>query len=235
MKKEEVLKFYQNYRLYIFPAIVVLSSLIIIIFVIYPQTIKLITNQKTGEEIANKSKLLEVKAQALESYDSEDLSKKVDFALSSYPTEKDFVSALGSLQNLTFQSGFSTVSMSLGSGSSAGTNSQSFNIKLDVLGPTTSLSTLLNNIESSSRLMRVSNMETSTGKSPQEVAISFSVDVLYSSAPTEFGSVDSPLPELSNEEETIVAKLAARGTPVSTQVSQPTAPLGARGKENPFE
>ena len=114
MKKEEIIQIYQKYRLYIFPAIVALSSLTLIIFVIYPQTVKLFTNQKAGEEFFNKSEILASKVQALESYDKQDLSRKLNAALSSYPSDKDFVSAMGLLQNIATGAGFSTVSMSLG-------------------------------------------------------------------------------------------------------------------------
>lgn len=240
VKKEEILKFYHDYRFYIFPAIVALSSLILIIFVIYPQALKLITNQIIGKEISNKLKFLEVKAQTLESYDPADLNRKVNFALGSYPTDKDFVSAMDVLQNLTSQSGFNVISMSLGLNSSKSTGVQSYNLKLDILGPSTQLSILLSNIESSPRLMRVSSVETAVGKDPQVATISLNIDVLYSSAPKEFGSVDSPLPELSDADEEGIAKIARASSTERTSenlpiTTEPLGPLGPRGKSNPFE
>lgn len=231
MRKEEILKFYQNYRLYLFPAIVALSSLILIIFVIYPQAVKLITNQQVEGEILSKSKLLETKAQALDSLDQADLEKKVNFALSFLPADKDFVSALGLLQDLTLKSGFSTTSISLGSGSSKNVNAQSYNLKLEILGPVTLLPILISNIENSSRLMRVSSLDISAKGASQAVTISLDIDVLYLSAPTDFGSIDSPLPSLSEKDDEIIAKLA-KG---DTAVFQPTTQLGSRGKANPFE
>lgn len=235
MKKEEILKFYQDYRLFIFPAIVALSSLILIIFVIYPQAVKLITNNKIEGEIINKSDLLSSKTQALESLDPADLKTKVDYLLYSYPTDKDFVSAMALLQNLTQSAGFNVVSMSLGSSSQAAATDQSYSLKLDILGSTTQLPILLSSIESSARLMRVSNVEVVTGKDAQGVSISLNVDVLYSAAPKEFGSIDSPLPALSDKDEEIIASLARAGISAGSQVSQSTAPLGPRGKVNPFE
>jgi len=53
-----------------------------------------------------------------------------------------------------------------------------------------------------------------------------------SSAPSEFGSVDSPLPELSEKDEEVITKLAKGGT--ALPAPQVTV-LGPRGKENPFE
>src|SRR3989338_8423415 len=99
MKKAEILKFYLNYRLYLFPAIVALSSLILIILVIYPVAVKLITNSKVEGEILSKSKFLETKAQALDSLDQVDLDRKVNFALGSLPTDNDFVSDFGSVDS----------------------------------------------------------------------------------------------------------------------------------------
>lgn len=235
MKKETLLIFYRNYKPHVFSAIVAFSSLILIIFVIYPQTAKLITGQKAEREIANKSKFLESKVQALEGYDSEDLNQKVNFALGAYPTEKDFVFEIGLLQNLVSQSGFSITSMTLGSSSQAGTNFQSYSIKLEVIGPQTLLQVLLNNIERSSRLMKVGSIETAIGRDIQQTGISLIIDVYYSSAPTAFGSIDSPLPSLSEKDQEVIAKLAKAGAGAAPANLLLTAPLGPRGKLNPFE
>lgn len=232
MKKEELLKFYDKFKLLIFPAVIVLSSLILIILVIYPQVTKLLANQKAAGEIAEKSKFLEAKVQTLESYDPADLALKVNSALSSYPVDKDYVNVLRLLQNIIAQSGFSIVSLSLGAVSERSGNVSSYGLKLDVLGPTIKLPTLLSNIESSYRLMRLSNLETSAGKDLQTSA-SLNVEVLYASGPVGFGSIDSPLPELSSEEETILARLARVGD--ITIEEQTTAQLGPRGKSDPFE
>lgn len=227
--KKLLSEYYQKYKLYVFPAIVVLSSLVLIIFVIYPQAVKLITDHKDEGDILNKSKFLEAKAQTLENIDPAVLNKKVDFALSSYPTEKDFVSVIAILQNITTQSGYTIVSISLGSGSTD-SKIQSYDIKLDVSGSRSLLPILLTTIESSPRLMKVSSVEIVSGGSTDASTIALTVNILYSSAPKEFGEVDSDLPELSSKDEEIVAKLARSGSipPISTQ-------LGPRGKTNPFQ
>lgn len=232
MKKETILKFYQNYRLYIFPLITALSSLILIIFVIYPQTMNLITNHSLEKEILNKSTFLEAKAQALEDLDSEDLTQKVDLALSAYPTDKDFGAAFGGLQNLIAKIGFSITSISLGSSSQMSGDAQSYGLKLDILGPNSQLPLLLDHIDNFPRLMRVGSFETSVGSGSEGATISVNVSVLYSPAPEGFGSVDSPLPELSDQDEEVLARLARVGAlPQLPAITQP----GARGKPNPFE
>lgn len=233
MKKEEIKKIYLRYRLYIFPAVVAVSSLILIIFVIYPQIISLIENQALEKNILGKSKLLEAKAQELESYNIGDLSRKVSFALGSYPTDKDSVYALGVLQRIIAQLGFNIISISLASSGIKNPASQSYSFKLEILGSVALLPSLLNSIENSPRLMRVSGVEVSSSSTTQGTSISLVVDMLYASAPSGFGSIDSPLPSLSEKDEETIAKLSKVEN--SSLQTQTPAYLGPRGKANPFE
>lgn len=234
MNKAEIKEFYQKYKLYIFPLVIILSSLILIVFVVYPQTARLITNQRSQGDFINRAKLLEVKAQTLSSLDPEDLDRKVGYVHASFPTDKDFTTGIGILQNLVIQSGFSVDSILLESEFASKGKTQSYGLKIEVLGPMTLLPGLLSKIESSPRLMKVSSIETGFGKDPQKLSnISLNIDMLYSSAPSEFGSVDSPLPDLSEKDEEVIAKLARSGS--SILPSSPITTLGPRGKPNPFE
>ena len=240
MKNESLVKFYQTYKLYIFPAIVAISSLILIIFIIYPQTINLINNQTQGTELLSKSKFLETKVQALEGYDFEQLNKKVEVALSVFPPDKDFIVAIDLIQNLIAQSNFNMISMTLGTGSSKNSNVQSYSITLNISGPNKLLPTLLSKIEGMPRLMRVDNVGIISSRDIQNIQVSLNINALYLTAPTDFGTVDAPLPQLSQKDEEVIAKLAINDGKASlpqsvTQMVIPATELGPRGKENPFE
>ncbi len=234
MKKESIIKFYTTYRMFIFPAIVALSSLILIIFVILPQLMALLTNQKNVSDLLVRSKSLEVKAATLETYDSSDLARKLEYALSSLPEDKDFATVLGLIQNLAIQSGFSVTSISLGSSSSAKVaNAQSYSIKLDVVGAKSLLGVLFSNLEGSIRLMKVSNIEFTNAPNQQAVNSSITLDILYLPLPTNFGNVDSSLPEVTDRDEKLIERLAKNTAPA---FSQPTyVSLPPRGRANPFE
>ncbi len=80
--------------------------------------------------------------------------------------------------------------------------------------------------------MKVNSIQASQGGS-QGTAISLNIDVLYAAAPEGFGSIDSPLPQLSEKDEEIITKLARSSTPISPTQISPI--LGPRGKANPFE
>lgn len=229
MKKEDILKFYKDYKLFIFPSVVALSSLTLIIFVIYPQVTKLISNQKIEEELFNKSGLLITKAEALEGFDEQDLSTKVNYALNSYPSEKDFGNTLGLLQTISSQSGFSVGSLALAGNSTAKGNTQSYSLKMELTGSKNLLPVLIGNIEGSNRLMKVTTIEVSSRDSG--VVVALGIDVLYSPIPDVFGSIDSPLPELSQTDEQLLVKLAT----VAPQSTSAIISSGPRGKENPFE
>lgn len=231
MKKEDLLKFYDKFKLFIFPAVVALSSFILITLVIFPQSEKLFSNQKKAFEISQKGEILEEKANQLESYSTEDLSAKVNYVLRSYPADKDYINAIGILQNIVTQSGFNIISLTLGSAGLGNEDSQSYGFKLEVLGVTSQLPTLLSNIESSYRLMRVTSLESSAGRDTL-LTSALNIEVLYSAIPAGFGNADSPLPELSDEEKGILSRLKSVDSAISKEQS---ASQSARGKPNPFE
>ncbi|MBI2020287.1 type 4a pilus biogenesis protein PilO [Candidatus Daviesbacteria bacterium] len=229
MNKEALGKFYYAYRLYIFPLVIGLSCIILIILVIYPQISKLISNRKVEGELKDKTILLEAKAEQLESFDAQALSKRVDYVLSSYPAEKDFATTVGLIPQIAANSGFSVTSLNFASSSSEG--EKNYRVSLDVIGPGSLIDTFVSDIESSARLMRVSNLEISAGRSGDEINATIGIDVLYSSLPAEFGTVDTPLPEFSAKDEDVIAKLAQTAPAVATVFIS----SGPKGKTNPFE
>lgn len=232
MKKETLIKFYQKYKLIIFPMVVTLSSLILIVFVIYPQTAKLISGSRQEAEFRAKSKFLEAKAETLENFDEADLSRKVDYALSSLPADRDFGNIIGLLQRLVSEASFTITSLTLAQQTSEKGETQSYLVRLQVLGPKELLLTLVNGIENSTRIMKVNTIEINSTRDGKVVDANLAIEVFFSPLPSSFGTVDSPLPEISSKDEELILRLA---TTVSTQeISRPTI-LGPRGKSNPFE
>lgn len=233
MKKEVFLRFYLNFRLYIFPIVVALSSLILIVFVIYPQIVKLIDNQKVQRDLITKSKFLEAKASTLENLDQAELEKKVGYVLNAYPPEPDFINVLGILQSVANQNGFNITTLSVNSGSGGSAGIQKYGIKLEAFGGKNLLPRFITSIESSKRIMKLGSVEISPGIDGNSVTVSLGVEVLYAKAPLSFGNVDSPLPEISQKDEELISTLAAFNAPVSGPV-QPSS-SSPRGKSNPFE
>lgn len=235
MKKIDF-KFYQTYKLYIFPAVVSLSSLFLIVFAIIPQTAKLLENQRSVGELSAKSKLLEAKVSALESYDENDLSSKVGFVLSSLPADKDFVNILGLLQNLTGMSGYSVTAISVAATSGKPGKTSNYTVKLEVTGARALFQTLLYNLENSPRLIRVDNIDISSNQASGVLNAALTLQVLYAQLPQNLGTEDSPLPKIDPKDEELLTSLSqfsqAAGRAEATQSSMLSSP---RGKSNPFE
>lgn len=226
--KKEINKFYSEYKLYIFPAVVTLSSLFLIIFAIYPQTVKLIENQKTATELINRSKFLDIKVTALEGYDEKDLERKVGLVLNTLPAEKDYGNVLTLLSQLVLQSGFSISSITIGNSAGKVGSAESLEVKMDITGPRVLLQTLLDNLDSSSRLVRVKSIDVSSSQG--SISVSLAVQVLYAGSPKDYGTIDSSLPELNQNDEGLISTLERLNKPVlESDVESP------RGKANPFE
>lgn len=204
----------------------------LIFFIIFPQTKELIGNVRLEKELKSRQGLLEAKAQVLEKLDEQDLSVKVGSVLASYPAEKDFASVIGLIQQLAAQSGFSLTTLSLGSAAGKYSDSQSYSVKMDTVGPKSLLKNFISSIEDTPRIMRVSNLEVATTRDANIVNTSLEIQVLFASLPQTFGTVDSPLPQLTQKDEELIVRLTQ--TPV---VAAPTEPvtLSPRGKANPFE
>lgn len=231
MKKEIALQFYSRYKLYIFPAVVALSSLFLIIFAIYPQTAKLIENQKVAGDLMNKSKFLATNVAALESVNGEDLAQKIGITLNVFPTEKDYGKVLGLLQGLAAQSGFIISSVTLSNTSGKVGNANSYEIKLEIKGPKTLFQNFITNLENLPRIIRVSSIDISSNQASETISTSVVIEALYSSMPQTFGAVDSPLPSFSQTEEDLLIALSK----ISFTASSSAVSTSQRGKTNPFE
>ena len=233
MKKLKLLQFYQNYKLIIFPVLVGLASLILIGFVILPQIFGILGARKNLNEEQEKLNILEAKADELTYLDAKDLDQKLSLALYGLPSEKDFTVIIDTMRQLTALSGVSMVSLKFNPRNTVA-KASSFGINISVLGSKENLDSFMDAVEQSPRTMKIVSVEvfpSGAGAVSAEVAI----EAYYSATPKSLGSVDAPLPKISEQDETLLgelqASLAAAGPGV---ISGPTVDV-PRGKANPFE
>lgn len=228
MKKGNLVLIYQKYRLIIFPLAVAFSCLILIVFVMIPQLNKFLKNSKTEADFKAKSEFLDTKVEALESLDERDLQRKLKDVVASFPQEKDFITLITLLQKITSENGFSMISLAFGKSGSS--KDQGYGILIEVTGPKSIFARLLNSIETSSRLMKIENIEISSGKSGDNISANLAIVAFFAPFPNNLGSVDSPLPQISAGEEELMAKLA-RGQEIPLTIME----FSSTGKSNPFE
>jgi len=232
--KSRIKEFYSRYQIFVYPTVIGLASLMVIVLVVIPQIQGFIEGQSTLSNTTQKAKFLEVKAAELSRIDPEDLSKKVNLAVSALPTDKDYGSIIGLIQRIGADAGANIVSLTISP--AAGEKNLSFAVQLTVVGLKQSVNSMIEDIEKSPRVMKVSNINITSSNIDGSVGADFVVNVFYAPAPKSLGAVETELPKLTTKDEEILATLA------SSSVSEPalTAPSSAaqllpRGKANPFQ
>lgn len=223
--------FYYEYKVILFPGVVAISALILIVFVIYPQFTNLLNNRKEQEVLTERLRILEVKAEELQSLSSEDLKQKLNLALIALPIDRDYTTIIGIIQQFASLHNFSLLSMQFGNMSSA-KESNNFSVDLQVAGPKQKVNELLSDLESASRVMKLSGLDSTTSSDQGEfVTLSLTLDIFYAQLPNAIGAVDSPVQVLTENDVKILNKLAS----MRTSSSVGPANLLPRGKPNPFE
>lgn len=215
-----------QYKLFLYPIVVALSSTALIVFLIVPQFNGLLAGRGNLGKAEVRLNVLNVKAKELEGLNGADLNQKLTVALAALPTDKDFSALVGIFKSLVESSGMDLTSLHLGSGA----DQNGFIVKADMIGSTASLGVLLNNIESSPRIMRVRGVETTSSGIGNTISTTVTVLVYFAPSPKTLGSVDSALPKLSDNDQIILTSLSRINTGA---ISQPTSLPS--GKANPFE
>lgn len=216
-----------KYRVFIYPLLVIASSVVIIMVLIIPQVKVLFMGQGRLSNSEERLSVLEVKAKELEDLDGNDLSQKLSFALAAMPTEKDYASLIGVFKGLTTASGMSLTSIHLAGGSE---NENAFLVKAELIGAKTVLGRLLENIEKSPRVMKVQSVETTSSGSGDTIFVMITVKAYFESAPQTLGPIDSALPKLTDTDQVVLGTLVRSGSTVNTGPI-----LLPSGKSNPFE
>lgn len=236
MKKEILARFYAKYKTIIFPILVGAAGLSLTVLVIIPQ-IRGYFNSKEDEVVTqNRLKILEVKAQELEGISKDDLSRKVRVATVALPIEKDYTTVFGLLQRLSAEAGVNLESVNLDTeGVKDSIGASNFSVKIAINANNLSLDEFFKKIENTPTVLNVGSLTTDI-TSDNLLSSSLSLDVYFSPAPKTLGGIDSPLPELTTEEEILISKLeqALAVAPVTSTSEQPSTLL-PRGKPNPFE
>jgi len=246
MKKEDLQKLYSKYKIIIFPVLVGFSGIILMVLVIIPQLKGYLSRQEDAKQVKNRLEILDVKAKDLENLSEADLQRKLQSAVSALPTTKDYTSVIGLIQRLSAQSGVTlkTVSLDTGRGASS-SEANSFAVSTEITSSKAGFDQFLKSIEAAPLVMKVASIEISSSGGADSVTASIVIDVYYSPTPKNLGSVDSPLPKLSQEEENLALDLVSKvaiipaSSPVTSPGSeiplQPPANILPRGKANPFE
>lgn len=232
MNKEEIVNIYIKYKFFLFPFLIVMACILVGFFVIYPQWSRIIADQDRIAALDKKTSLLESKARKLDSLDEKDIKEKLAVALKVLPAESDFATTLGLIQNLANQYQFIIVNFQTSqSGGKENLKLTEYSISLDLIGPRDLMKKFIDSINENFRLMRTARLEINIPSSKDEVTANITVDAFFSQIPQSLGSVDAPVPEISNDDERLMTELASQ----QPYVAPTTVSGGPKGKTNPFD
>lgn len=221
--------FYDQYKIFIYPLLVGLSSLFLILFLILPQIKGFLSGRENLQEAKENLKILTAKAEDLAAINEDTLRQKLGVALAALPPEKDFAQVLGVLQDVAQVSGVSLTSIQVGQAQAASAGG-SISVKAEVVGSKFVLAAFLRNVETASRVMKVGGVELAFSRTQDSADASILVDVFFAPTPQALGAVTESLPQITTEDEAIISSLSK--APVSTFSAVPSP---TRGKSNPFE
>lgn len=230
MNKETVISFYLKYRIFIYPILVGLASIFLITLVVWPQIRGLLLDRQDFDKVKSRLELLQVKAQTLEGLDENGLKERLNIALSSLPADQDFATMVGVIQEISTSSGMSLVALQTAGSAPPVGSSQSFLLKMEVVGSRVGLVELLDSIDKASRVMKISSIELNFSKGGDAIDAAVAVEVFYSAPPQQLGSIDQQLPIISDEDQKLLVTLSSS---LGRRAAAPV--LLPRGKSNPFE
>ena len=235
MDKEELIKFYNQYKLVLFPVLIGVSSLLITELAVNLTLSGLTSNNQKLDNLHSKAKNLEVKATELSQIDQTQLGSNLKVTLSALPTDQDYASAIGAIQSLTSATAYSITAMQIVASLPAGLSSKipGFTLRVEMVGPRVTLSTFLGAVESSPRAMKVTGFEASPSKTGDAINVIVNIAVFYSPSPRSLGSTDTLLPQITTEDQTIIANLAKAST-IINQSSGGIVSTTPKGKSDPF-
>lgn len=230
---KEVLKLYEQYRFIIFPVLTAMVGLVLITLIVVPQTLSFVSNQEALKKSLENLSFLEQKAATLGVLNGDDLKKSTEIMVTVLPDDKDYSRILGQVQSITQANGFSIASFQVGTPfTDTSTGALGFSIKVEVVGQKENFRNLLNGIENSNQVLKLSGIEISDQSDLARLESVLSIDAYYAPLPKAIGSLQSPLPELTSDDIDILTKYSKL---VSTRTSTATFSASPKGKLNPFE
>ncbi len=231
---KELLIVYNKYKIIIFPVLVGIASLLIIVLIIIPQVGEYFKGRETLFSTQSKANDLDKKNKALQNLNLSDLQQKLVIATQAFPINKEFPGVVSLIQKLTADQSLSLSSLQISQSSASRSDAPSFTVKFEIAGNQFAVNSLLNQIEKSSRVIKVTTLDVSSTAN-KNVSASIAVDAFYGPTPTALGALDEPLSPITTDENNILSNLSAAASSNISVVPAQDFSGQPRGKVNPFE
>lgn len=230
-------EYYIKYQPVILPAVTGIICLILLLFVVIPQFTKIQTNQKNLKQIQEKIKFYNQKAATLKNIEPKAYEDNLTATLLALPDDRDIPGIIGQIQTLLLQTDLLLDGVIFTNPSVAGSGVNNYQVKIEVTGELENIKSFISKMQESSRLVRLSQIELSSfGLTATKVKASMEFTTFFQSLPQTVINLDKEVPELSNNDKQLLAKLkgSITNTPSGGTIQSPPISVIV-GKTDPFK
>lgn len=224
--------FYLKHRHLIMPGIVFGVALLISGLVTIPQVFKLFENFRTINELNEKKTFFQVKNATLAGIDLDLYRKNLDTALLALPADRDIPGVTGELLVALSGSGMTLNGIGFSGSPLEGNIVQEYSLKFDVSGQESNLKNFLERVKLTPRIIKMTTIDVGKGRN-NSVTASINFVTLYQELPKDIGSIDEKVPEITAEDNRVLAEIQEK-VEAMPQVAVQTGTTPVSGKLNPF-
>ncbi|MFH0937167.1 MAG: type 4a pilus biogenesis protein PilO [Candidatus Daviesbacteria bacterium] len=226
-------EFYIKYKFIIWPALVAVSEIILLVFVIIPQLMSYLNVRNQISEVRNRAHSLNVKASELQEFDAEGAEKDLQVVFTILPADQDVPQAMAFLQALIANNGLQLKNTAFVGG---GQSKNSYQLRVVIDGQINALRNFLLQLQEAPRIYQIESLSVQFQRSEGAIEAEMPLSVFYEPAPSKIGSLDQPIPKLGDEELKLLAKLYSIAPPADVlPVDESTASALPLGKSDPFQ
>src|SRR3990167_316697 len=236
------------------PAVSILVCLAIFMLVVWPKFSQALQIKKSNAEFIQKADSLKQKAAILASLDKTELEKQVVAAEQLLPRDKNVFLLVSQIERAAASSGvlLNRVESTPGSleavsgeppanapAPSAGAATEiapSVKVNVSLTSGYSSLLQFLNNVSTIPRTVSISDLSVSsaTSEGSAQLKVSMSIFAYFKPMPTDLGSIETPVTELTQSEKDKLEKIIDTGLATTPSVSVPQVPIGREDIFAPF-
>lgn len=227
LKNETFLK----YQPVIIPSVIVVVCVILFFTFTLPQIFKIQANQKQLSELKQKNDFYSEKLLALGKIEPQSYRDNLSASLVALPDDRDIPGVIGLITQTVNASGMVLEAIAFAAPTAPTPNINNYQIRIQVTGGMPELKIFNEKIKQVPRVMKLSYVELSTSIGGKTDA-SLELTAYFQPLPSNIGSVDDPLSQLTQQDLQNLDRLKNYITPVSIETSN--QPAGPVGKSDPF-
>jgi len=236
------------------PAVSILVSFAVLLMIVWPRFSLALQINKSNTELVQKADSLKQKSVILVSLDKTELEKQVVAVEQLLPSDKKVFLLISQIERAAASSGVLLNRVESAPGSleavsgeppanapvpSAGAATEiapSVKVNVSLTSGYSSLLQFLNNVSTIPRTVSISDLSVSSAASEgsAQLKVSMSIFAYFKPRPTDLGSIETPVTELTQSEKDKLEKIIDTGLATTPSVSVPQVPIGREDIFAPF-